>query len=181
MACRLVGAKPLSEPMMEYTVNWTPTNILQWNLNRNSYIFIHENAFEHVVWKMAAIVSRSQCDSDLFNSAIAEWTLNVNQRRLSTSVCELVFLPKIVCLHLLLSAILLNLCIFYEFYCIALEWTTCSDYLCIFPASEGVTLKRHLSLAGRIHKLFHGQLSSMLRSWAFNFVIIPLRCKILTH
>ena len=30
-------------------------NKLQWNLNRNSYIFIHENAFENVVCKMAAI------------------------------------------------------------------------------------------------------------------------------
>ena len=28
---------------------------LQWNFNRNSYIFIQENASEYVVWKMAAI------------------------------------------------------------------------------------------------------------------------------
>ena len=42
-------------------VNWTLRNKLQWNLNRNSYIFIHENAFENVVWKMAAILSRPQC------------------------------------------------------------------------------------------------------------------------
>ena len=26
-----------------------------WNLNRNSYIFIHENAFEKVIWEMAVI------------------------------------------------------------------------------------------------------------------------------
>ena len=32
----------------------------QWNFNRNSNIFIQENAFENVVWKMAAILSRSQ-------------------------------------------------------------------------------------------------------------------------
>ena len=39
-------------------VNWTLTNELQWNCNRNSYIFIQENAFEnYVVWKMAAILS----------------------------------------------------------------------------------------------------------------------------
>ena len=36
-------------------VNWTRRNKLQWNFNRNSYIFIQENAFENVVWKMAAV------------------------------------------------------------------------------------------------------------------------------
>ena len=42
MACRLVGAKPLCEPMMEY-------------------ISIQENAFESVVYEMAAILSRPKC------------------------------------------------------------------------------------------------------------------------
>ena len=42
-------------------LNWTLRNKLQWNLNRNSSIFIQENAFENVVWKMAAILSRPQC------------------------------------------------------------------------------------------------------------------------
>ena len=42
-------------------VNWTLRNKLQWNFNRNSYIFIQENAFQNVVWKMAAILSRPQC------------------------------------------------------------------------------------------------------------------------
>ena len=59
MACRLAGAEPLSEPML--FIYWTPRNKLQWNFNRNSYIFIQENPFENVVWKMAAILSRSQC------------------------------------------------------------------------------------------------------------------------
>ena len=36
-------------------INWNLRNKLQWNFNRNSYNFIHENAFENVVWKMAAI------------------------------------------------------------------------------------------------------------------------------
>ena len=36
-------------------------NKFQWNLNHNSCIFIEENAFENVVWKMAAILSRPQC------------------------------------------------------------------------------------------------------------------------
>ena len=46
-------------------VNWTLGDKLRWNLNRNSHIFIQENAFEHVVWKMAAILSRSQCVKDV--------------------------------------------------------------------------------------------------------------------
>ena len=41
-------------------VNWTLSNKFQWNLNRNSYIFIQENAFENVVRKMVAILSRLQ-------------------------------------------------------------------------------------------------------------------------
>ena len=43
------------------TVNWTLGNKQQWNLHQNSYLFIQENAFENVVWKMAAILSRPQC------------------------------------------------------------------------------------------------------------------------
>ena len=42
-------------------VNWILGNRIQWNLNRNSYIFIQENAFENVVWKMVAILSRLRC------------------------------------------------------------------------------------------------------------------------
>ena len=38
-----------------YIFNWTPRNKLQWDFNRNSYIFIQENPFENVVSKMAAI------------------------------------------------------------------------------------------------------------------------------
>ena len=41
-------------------VNWTLRNKLQWDLNRNSYIFINENAFQNVVWKLAVISSRPQ-------------------------------------------------------------------------------------------------------------------------
>ena len=36
-------------------VNWTLGNKLQWNFNRNSNIFIQENAFENVVCEMASI------------------------------------------------------------------------------------------------------------------------------
>ena len=41
-------------------IDWSLRNILQWNLNQNSYIFIQENAFENVVCKMASILSRPQ-------------------------------------------------------------------------------------------------------------------------
>ena len=42
-------------------VNWILRNKFQWNLNRNSYIVIHENEFDYVVWKTAAILSRPEC------------------------------------------------------------------------------------------------------------------------
>ena len=32
-----------------------PRNKLQWNFHKNAYIFIEENDFENVVWKMASI------------------------------------------------------------------------------------------------------------------------------
>ena len=60
MACRLASAKPLSEPMLKY-FDWTPENEIQWNFNRNLSIFIQGNAFQDVVWKMAASLSRPQC------------------------------------------------------------------------------------------------------------------------
>ena len=41
-------------------VNLFLRNKLQWNINRNSFIFIHENAFENVVCEMVVILSRSQ-------------------------------------------------------------------------------------------------------------------------
>ena len=42
-------------------VNWTLRNKLQWKFNRNSNIFIHENAIESVVCEMASILSQPQC------------------------------------------------------------------------------------------------------------------------
>ena len=57
MACRLLGAKPLSEPMLIYS----QLDKIEWNINQNSSISIQENTFENVIWKMAAILSRPQC------------------------------------------------------------------------------------------------------------------------
>ena len=42
-------------------VNWTLSNKLQLNLNRNINIFVDENAYENVVCKIAAILSRPLC------------------------------------------------------------------------------------------------------------------------
>ena len=54
---RLVAWSAPSHYLNQYwdIVNLTLGNKLQWNLNRNEYIFIQENAFENVVWKLAAI------------------------------------------------------------------------------------------------------------------------------
>ena len=41
--------------------NWTPRNKLQWNFSQNTCIFIRENQFENVVWKMTTMLSRPQC------------------------------------------------------------------------------------------------------------------------
>ena len=54
LACRLFGAKPL----LELIVNWSLRNKLQWNLNQNKKLFIQEKAFQKVVCEMAAILSR---------------------------------------------------------------------------------------------------------------------------
>ena len=42
-------------------VNWAPRNKHQWNVNRNSNIFLKKNAFENYVCEMAAILSQPQC------------------------------------------------------------------------------------------------------------------------
>ena len=57
-------------PGWRQAIIWTNTGILliellrnkiQWNLNRNSYIYINENAFQNAVCEMAAILSWPQC------------------------------------------------------------------------------------------------------------------------
>ena len=48
-------------PSRRQAIIWTNAGLLligpklQWNLNQISYIFIQENAFENVVWKMPSI------------------------------------------------------------------------------------------------------------------------------
>ena len=56
-------------PTQRQTITWTNNGIFlsrtlvehQLNINRNSWIFIQENAFENGVWKMVNILSRPFC------------------------------------------------------------------------------------------------------------------------
>ena len=50
--------------------DWTLENKLQWNLNGKLCIFIHEHAFQNVVVKMAAILTRPQCVNQKSKSCI---------------------------------------------------------------------------------------------------------------
>ena len=59
MACRLSGAKPLSETLLHHC-QWIHRNKLQSNCNQNSNIFIQEIIYENVVWEMSAIFLRLQ-------------------------------------------------------------------------------------------------------------------------
>ena len=57
MACRLSDAK-LSQHWL--IANWSLRNELKWNLNQNKKNFVNENAFENVVYEMAATLSREK-------------------------------------------------------------------------------------------------------------------------
>ena len=56
MACRLLGAKPLCEPILTYCKcdSKEQTSV---KFESNTKLFIHENVLEDVVCKMAAILS----------------------------------------------------------------------------------------------------------------------------
>ena len=74
---RLIGARPLSEPMLEY-LQLDPWKNIQWNFNRNWYIFIQENAFENVVRKMAAILYRPQCGNSQHHAGTNNYIMKAN-------------------------------------------------------------------------------------------------------
>ena len=73
MACRLDGAKPLCEPVLEYCY-WTLGIKIQWNFNQNPNIFIQEKAFENVVGEMASIFSCPQ----FVNPSDSSWPLSTH-------------------------------------------------------------------------------------------------------
>ena len=55
-------------------INWNLGNKLQWNSKRNSYIFIHENAFENIVCETAVILSRPQCVNSVYQIVATKMT-----------------------------------------------------------------------------------------------------------
>ena len=66
----IIGSDNGLSPGRRQAIIWTNAGILligphgnrlQWNLNRNLCIFIQKNAFENVIWKLVAILSRPQC------------------------------------------------------------------------------------------------------------------------
>ena len=60
MACRLDGAKPLSETMLDYCY-LNPYEQTSVKFQSEFKHFIHENALENVVCEIASILSRPQC------------------------------------------------------------------------------------------------------------------------
>ena len=75
MACRLDGAKPLFEPMLEYC-KLDPRNKLQWNFNRNSNISLKKM---HLTMSSA----KRRPFSLGFNVSISFWIWYTNIKRCS--------------------------------------------------------------------------------------------------
>ena len=57
MACHLAGTSHYLNQCWNI-INWTLRNKLQWNVYRNSCIFIQENECTNLAWEKAAILSR---------------------------------------------------------------------------------------------------------------------------
>ena len=89
IACCLLSARPYLNQCC-HIVNYTHRNNLQWNFNRN--FSIHENAFEIVVWNMAAVLL--QCDLqeqmaiDITRSSIPQYYITAQQRIGSLWTCK---------------------------------------------------------------------------------------------
>ena len=90
----IVGSDNGLSPGRRQAIIWTNAGILligplgnklQWNLNRNSNIFIQENACENVVCEMASILSRPQCVS-----CSVVW-FGICQDRVNFPICPLFF------------------------------------------------------------------------------------------
>ena len=44
-----------------FIFNWTPRHNLHWNLSHSTIIFLQENAFKEILFKMLPILPRPQC------------------------------------------------------------------------------------------------------------------------
>ena len=60
MACRLIGAKPLSAPMLIYRLS-DPLEQISMKFKSKLEIFYSIYTFENVVCEMGVILSRPQC------------------------------------------------------------------------------------------------------------------------
>ena len=88
----IIGSDNGLSPDQRQATTWTNDGILsttgplrnkaQWNINRNSYIFIQENASENVVWKMAAMLSRPQCVKWLPEAMLTHCQLDLQEQTL---------------------------------------------------------------------------------------------------
>ena len=110
MACHLAGAKVFSEPMWNI-VNQTIRDKCRWNVDQNLNIFIQENAFENVIWKMAALLSRSQCINEFDHFDIPEHIFFSNLFKIT--YCYAKFTSLDFC-----NFWKLNFCQFYLFICL---------------------------------------------------------------
>ena len=96
-------------------VNWILENKLQWDFNRNSNIFIQENAVQNVVCKMASILSRPQCVKCISLKS----NLNLLVKLLSLSI----YIEKVwcVCCHLMGSLV-------FKYYCYLWGLDNCGSH-----------------------------------------------------
>ena len=62
MACHLLSPKPSLAPTLNYCSS-DQGNKLQWNLNVNKLIFVHENGFENTICKISTILLSSSIDT----------------------------------------------------------------------------------------------------------------------
>ena len=134
-------------------VNRTIRNNIQWKVNRNSYIFIHENAFENVVWKKAAMLSWPQCAN--WTGCVVFTKFKISIRTGALYLMRVMFLLPY--LHLLLELI------FHQFrkfcYC-HLMWMGHDNYIV------------------RSHHIYHNLLSIMHSVESLNgFFSFPDTCR----
>ena len=59
MAWHLFSTKSLSEPILTYC-QLNPFEQVKWNFSQNTTIFIEENGFENIIYKMSAILFQLQ-------------------------------------------------------------------------------------------------------------------------
>ena len=118
MACRLDGAKPLLNQLWNID-NWTFGNKFQWNLIRNWYIFIQENAFEMSSWKWRPFCLGSVEDNSLQYSwhvqtidPLHAYSINIF---LKMSKYAPGYQPPPCWINYLVSWMCLKECIFYAF------------------------------------------------------------------